>query len=166
MGTKTRAATTSANKAKVTKTTKPAKKALSAKVDPTPVAHKPARKAPRSVGKYEAIRQDLMRQRAALLTEAGAVLTTRHDQVAAPDVTDQAQLEVERNFVLRLKEREQKLLKKIDSAVERIDNGTFGICRGCGSEIPLLRLLARPVTDLCIACKTKQEQDEKIRETG
>jgi len=166
MGTKTRATKTSANKARVTKTTKPAKKALSAKVAPTPAAHKPARKAPRSVGKYEAIRQDLMRQRAVLLTEAGAVLTTRHDQVAAPDVTDQAQLEVERNFVLRLKEREQKLLKKIDSAVERIDNGIFGICRGCESEIPLLRLLARPVTDLCIACKTKQEQDEKIRETG
>lgn len=161
MGTKTRATKTSA-----TKTTKPAKKALSAKVAPTPAAHKPARKAPRSVGKYEAIRQDLMRQRAALLTEAGAVLTTRHHQVAAPDVTDQAQLEVDRNFVLRLKEREQKLLKKIDSAVDRIDNGTFGICRGCGDEIPLPRLLARPVTDLCIACKTKQEQDEKIRETG
>ncbi|HEX9898680.1 MAG TPA: TraR/DksA C4-type zinc finger protein [Candidatus Methylomirabilis sp.] len=153
-------------KARATKNTKPAKKARPAQAAPTPAAHKPAKKAPRSVGKYEAIRQDLMRQRAALLTEAGAVLTTRHDQVAAPDVTDQAQLEVERNFVLRLKEREQKLLKKIDGAVERIDNGTFGICRGCANEIPLLRLQARPVTDLCIECKTKQEQDEKVRETG
>ena len=132
-----------------------------------PSRKKPAPRASKKVpGKYDSIRQDLIRQRRTLLAEAGAVLAGRRDQTVLPDLTDQAQVEVDRNFELRLKEREQKLLKKIDQAVDRIDSGTFGICKGCGNEIPLPRLQARPVTDLCIECKTKQEQDEKIRATG
>ena len=129
---------------------------------------KPATRRQRSVkssGKYKAVRQDLLNQRMALLRQAGISLPDRQDQIISPDTTDQAQAEMDRNFLLRLKEREQKLIKKIDQAVERIDNGTFGICRGCGNEIPLPRLKARPVTDLCIECKTKQEQDEIIRGT-
>ena len=117
----------------------------------------------RKRGKYEAVRQDLLNQRSALLKEAGISLPDRQDQIISPDTTDQAQAEMDRNFLLRLKEREQKLIKKIDQAVERIDNGTFGICRACGNEIPLPRLKARPVADLCIECKTRQEQDELIR---
>jgi DnaK suppressor protein len=117
----------------------------------------------KSSGKYKAVRQDLLNQRMALLRQAGISFPDRQDQIISPDTTDQAQAEMDRNFLLRLKEREQKLIKKIDQAVERIDNGTFGICRGCGNEIPLPRLKARPVTDLCIECKTKQEQDEIIR---
>ncbi len=117
----------------------------------------------RQKGKYETIRQDLLNQRRALLKEAGISLPDRQDQIISPDTTDQAQAEMDRNFLLRLKEREQKLIKKIDQAVERIDNGTFGICRGCGNEIPLPRLKARPVADLCIECKTRQEEDELIR---
>lgn len=117
----------------------------------------------RQRGKYESIRQDLLNQRRALLKEAGISLPERQDQIISPDTTDQAQAEMDRNFLLRLKEREQKLIKKIDQAVERIDSGNFGICRGCGNEIPLPRLKARPVADLCIECKTRQEQDELIR---
>jgi DnaK suppressor protein len=82
-----------------------------------------------------------------------------------PDLTDQASVETDQNFTLRLREREQKLLKKIDEALERIANGTFGICESCGEEISLKRLEARPVTTLCIECKTRQEADEKIRES-
>lgn len=104
-----------------------------------------------------------MRQRRALLKEVEIVLTPEQEQLTSPDLTDQAQAEVDRNFVLRLKEREQKLLRKIDDAVERIENGTFGICRSCGNEIPLPRLQARPITDLCIECKTRQEQEESMR---
>jgi len=157
-------------KRKTTKTTKikkPTKKSSSAKTTGR-VSHKneAVMQFRKASGKYEAIRADLMRQRAALLIEAGAVLTNSQDRVAFSDLTDQAQAEVDRNFELRLKEREQKLLKKIDAAVERIDNGTFGVCRECGNEIPLPRLKARPVTDLCIECKTRQEVDEKIRVTG
>jgi DnaK suppressor protein len=152
---------------KTTKLAKPPKKSPAAKATGlAPGKSKSARRARTASSKYESIREDLMRQRSALLLEAGAVLTNRQDQVAFADLTDQAQVEVDRNFVLRLKEREQKLLKKIDAAVERIDNGTFGVCRECGNEIPLPRLQARPVTDLCIECKTRQEDDEKIRATG
>jgi DnaK suppressor protein len=66
--------------------------------------------------------------------------------------------------MLRLKEREQKLLKKIDEALDRIAQGTFGVCESCGGEIGFKRLKARPVTTLCIDCKTRQEEDEKVRQ--
>ena len=117
----------------------------------------------KSRAKYKAVRQVLLTQRRALLKEAGISLPEQQNQIISPDTTDQAQAEMDRNFLLRLKEREQKLLKKIDQAVERIDNGTFGTCRGCGNDIPLQRLKARPVADLCIECKTREEQDEMIR---
>ncbi len=146
-------------KPKTVKKTAPAKTPTTASAKSTAKPTQETRKR----GKYEAVRQDLLNQRRALLKEAGISLPERQDQIISPDTTDQAQAEMDRNFLLRLKEREQKLIKKIDQAVERIDIGTFGICRGCGNEIPLPRLKARPVADLCIECKTRQEQDELIR---
>jgi DnaK suppressor protein len=80
------------------------------------------------------------------------------------DPGDQASAEADQNFNLRLREREQKLLKKVDEAIERIQTGNFGICESCGGEISLERLKARPVTTLCIDCKTRQEEEEKIRQ--
>jgi len=67
--------------------------------------------------------------------------------------------------MLRLRGREQKLLKKIDEAIVRIDEGSYGICESCGGQISLKRLEARPVTTLCIECKTEQEENEK-RQVG
>ncbi len=78
-----------------------------------------------------------------------------------PDPTDRASLEADRNFMLRIRDRENKLIKKIKKALERIDNGTFGICEKCGEDISLKRLKARPVTTQCIECKTKEEAVEK-----
>ena len=78
-----------------------------------------------------------------------------------PDPTDRATLEADRNFMLRIRDRESKLIKKIKKALERIDNGTFGNCERCGEEIALKRLKARPVTTQCIDCKTKEEAFEK-----
>jgi len=80
-----------------------------------------------------------------------------------PDPTDRAALETDRNFLLRIRDRERKLIEKIKEALERIDNGSFGICEVCGQEIGEERLRARPVTTLCIACKKKQEAREKAR---
>ena len=80
-----------------------------------------------------------------------------------PDPTDRASLESDRNFMLRIRDRERKLLSKITSALERIDSGEFGICEMCGDDIGEERLQARPVTTLCIACKKKQEAMEKAR---
>ena len=78
-----------------------------------------------------------------------------------PDPTDRASLEADRNFMLRIRDRENKLIKKIKKALERIDNGTFGICDKCGEDITIKRLKARPVTTQCINCKTKEEAVEK-----
>jgi DnaK suppressor protein len=78
-----------------------------------------------------------------------------------PDPTDRASLEADRNFMLRIRDRENKLIKKIKKALDRIENETFGICEKCGEDIGLKRLKARPVTTQCIACKTKEEALEK-----
>jgi len=78
-----------------------------------------------------------------------------------PDPTDRASLEADRNFMLRIRDRENKLIKKIKKALDRIENGTFGMCEKCGEEISVKRLMARPVTTLCIDCKTKEEAFEK-----
>ncbi len=78
-----------------------------------------------------------------------------------PDPTDRASLESERNFMLRIRDRENKLIKKIRKALNRIERGTFGVCEECGENISTKRLKARPVTTQCIDCKTKEEASEK-----
>jgi DnaK suppressor protein len=78
-----------------------------------------------------------------------------------PDPTDRAALEADRNFMLRIRDREHKLIKKIKEALERIENDTYGICESCGEEISIKRLKARPVTTQCIECKSKEEALEK-----
>lgn len=113
--------------------------------------------------KYPDIRRDLERQRVAILSEVGEVLTKRSDPEAFPDVSDQASAEVDQNFSMRIREREQRLLKKIDEALERMKTDTYGICERCSGDIPYKRLKARPVTTLCIDCKTLQEQEERAR---
>ncbi len=78
-----------------------------------------------------------------------------------PDPTDRATAEADRNFELRIRDREHKLIKKVRKAMDRIDHGTFGICEACGDDISIKRLQARPVTTQCIDCKTKEENLEK-----
>lgn len=99
-----------------------------------------------------------------LLTEANKTVSgmTLHKE-NLPDPADRASLESDRNFTLRIRDRERKLIGKIKEALERIENGTYGICEECGEEISEARLKARPVTTLCIDCKKKQELDEKVR---
>jgi DnaK suppressor protein len=80
-----------------------------------------------------------------------------------PDPTDRATLETDRNFTLRIRDRERKLIAKIREALERIELGTYGLCELCGGPISEKRLMARPVTTMCIACKSRMEDQEKIR---
>ncbi|MHC1744407.1 MAG: RNA polymerase-binding protein DksA [Syntrophobacteraceae bacterium] len=80
-----------------------------------------------------------------------------------PDPTDRATLESDRNFMLRIRDRERKLITKIKEAMQRIEDGEFGVCESCGDDIGIDRLKARPVTTLCIDCKRKQEASEKAR---
>jgi DnaK suppressor protein len=111
--------------------------------------------------KYPDILQDLEGQRAAILAEAGVVLTSPTGLEIFPDVSDQASAEADQHFSFRIREREQKLLKKIDEALSRFATQTYGICERCSGDIPYKRLKARPVTTLCIECKTSQEEEEK-----
>ena len=110
----------------------------------------------------EKCRAELQRQLDELM--AGAEKTVS-DMTAVveenfPDPTDRALLESNRNFTLRLRDRDRKLVAKIQEAIKRIENGTFGICDGCGGRIEEKRLIARPVTTLCIDCKTVAEEEE------
>lgn len=92
---------------------------------------------------------------------------TRNDMTGSaspfPDPTDRATLETDRNFTLRIRDRERKLISKIREALERIDAGTYGVCEICGGDIAEKRLTARPVTTMCIACKSRQEALERAR---
>jgi DnaK suppressor protein len=80
-----------------------------------------------------------------------------------PDPNDRATVESDRNFELRIRDRERKLMNKIDEALERIEDGSYGVCEGCGEEISVKRLEARPVAKYCIDCKTRQEQRERAQ---
>lgn len=97
-----------------------------------------------------------------LLSEAEKTLSEMTDHSDNyPDPTDRATAESDRSFELRIRDRERKLLGKIKAAIERINDGSYGICDECGDDISSPRLEARPVTTLCIECKTRQENVEK-----
>jgi len=78
-----------------------------------------------------------------------------------PDEIDQASSEYAQSMTFRLRDREKFLLKKIDKALARIEDGSFGTCERCEEPINLKRLEARPVTTLCIRCKEEQEKKEQ-----
>ena len=78
-----------------------------------------------------------------------------------PDEMDLASSEYLQSFTFRLRGREKSFLDKIEKALRKIDEGTFGICEECGEEISVKRLEARPETTLCIRCKEDQERMEK-----
>src|SRR5947209_4047921 len=91
----------------------------------------------------------------------GTVTSMEGEAPLFPDPTDRATLEEERGFELRLRDRDRKLIKKIKDALNRIDEGTFGICTECGQKIGEARLRLRPVTTLCLECKEEEERRER-----
>ena len=104
----------------------------------------------------------LLKQRVQeLLTEAGKTVEGMDDDENFPDPTDRASLESNRNFILRIRDRERKLIVKIEEALARLDDGTYGVCEQCGEKIGTERLKARPVTTICIECKSDQEVEER-----
>ena len=107
-------------------------------------------------------RTKLEEMSADLLSEADKTLSEMTDHNDNyPDPTDRASAESDRSFELRIRDRERKLLSKVKKAIDRIDDESYGICDDCGDDISTERLEARPVTTLCIECKTKQEDHEK-----
>jgi RNA polymerase-binding transcription factor len=108
--------------------------------------------------------RDLLEERKReIMAEAERALGSMNDKSgeAFADPTDRATHESERNLVLRMRDRERKLLTKINEAFARIDSGVYGSCEECGGEIGTARLKARPVTTLCISCKSAQEARER-----
>jgi len=106
--------------------------------------------------------RNLLNQKIAeLRSEAGKTVETMDDDVNFPDPSDRATMESNRNSMLRMRDRERKLIFKIEEALERLETGEYGICEECGEEIGIERLKARPVTTLCIRCKSNQEIAER-----
>ena len=99
----------------------------------------------------------------ALLNSAKKTLMeeSNFDTDDLPDEIDLASSEYAHSMVFRLRDREKFLLKKIEKALQRIEDGTFGMCERCEELITMKRLEARPVTTLCIRCKEEQEKKEK-----
>jgi DnaK suppressor protein len=112
----------------------------------------------------EKFRSILHEKRTALLTQAQATLES--DMVLSPDdrfdEVDQASSEYMQAFSFRLRGRERFLMDKIDLALKKIDDGSYGICEECEEMIALKRLQARPEAPLCIGCKEAQEKEEAV----
>ena len=84
------------------------------------------------------------------------------DNSTSADIVDQASSYTEKNVELRAINRQIKLISKIDSALKKIQDGTYGFCEETGEPIGLKRLMARPVATLCIAAQEKHEKEEKV----
>ena len=115
-----------------------------------------------SDGQLEHFRKILEAWKAELMTEVDRTLTSMQDEsTALPDVNDRATQEEEFAIELRTRDRERKLIKKIDQTLQRIEDDDYGFCDSCGVEIGIRRLEARPTATLCIDCKTLAEIKEK-----
>jgi len=113
--------------------------------------------------KLEYFREKLSDWKTSLIREAAKTLDLerKNQWLDSGDFGDQASAETDHNITLRLREREKKLIAKIDKTVLKIDDKSFGICEECGGKISEKRLKARLVATLCIDCKTEQEKTER-----
>jgi DnaK suppressor protein len=107
-------------------------------------------------------RRLLLQRKHMLLEDMGRTVHHLQDEGASlPDISDRATQEEEFNLELRARDRERKLIKKIEDALQQLDEGRYGFCNSCGVEIGIRRLEARPTATLCIDCKTLDEIREK-----
>ncbi|MHB1511890.1 MAG: RNA polymerase-binding protein DksA [Acidiferrobacter sp.] len=110
----------------------------------------------------EHFRKVLLAWKAELIQEVSRTMHAMQDETANhPDPNDRASQETDMSLELRNRERERKLIRKIDEAVTRIDADDYGYCENCGVEIGVQRLEARPTATLCIDCKTLDEIRER-----
>ena len=110
----------------------------------------------------EHFRNILLNWKSELMREVDRTVNHMKDEAANfPDPADRATQEEEFSLELRTRDRERKLIKKIDSTMERIEQDDYGFCDACGVEIGIKRLEARPTATLCIDCKTLDEIKEK-----
>ncbi|MGE0254111.1 MAG: RNA polymerase-binding protein DksA [Alphaproteobacteria bacterium] len=110
----------------------------------------------------EFFRQRLLDWRQDLLRESTETLVNMQEtSLAEPDLADRASLETERSLELRTRDRERKLISKIDSALRRIEDGSYGYCEETGEPISLRRLMARPIATLSIEAQERHERMER-----
>jgi RNA polymerase-binding transcription factor len=110
----------------------------------------------------EYFRQKLLRWRVELLEESNeTLLHLKEESLSEPDITDRASLETERSLELRTRDRERKLIAKIDAALGRIEDGTYGYCEETDEPISLRRLEARPIATLSLEAQERHERMER-----
>ena len=110
------------------------------------------------------LKNRLLKRKEEILADIQKRLEIVHNNfMETGDVGDLSVEEIEKQFAIRIADREAKLLKKIEDALRKIEDGTYGICEICGKPIGYERLKLRPVASLCIECKRKQEEMEKRR---
>ena len=110
----------------------------------------------------EYFRQKLVSWKNDLLKESSQTLSNlQNENEAKPDITDRASEEIDRSFELRTRDRERKLINKIDAALHRIEDGSYGYCDETGDPISIKRLEARPVATLSLEAQEMHEKAEK-----
>jgi DnaK suppressor protein len=110
----------------------------------------------------EYFRQKLLAWKEELLRESGETLNhLQEESLSEPDITDRASLETDRALELRTRDRERKLISKIDEALRRIEEGTYGYCEETGEPISLKRLEARPIATLSLEAQERHERMER-----
>src|ERR1700754_2326976 len=110
----------------------------------------------------EYFRSKLLKWRADLLAESNATLSSLQDGgIQEPDLTDRASAETDRSLELRIRDRERKLLSKIDSAMRRIEDGSYGSCEETGEPLGVKRLEARPTVTLSLEAQERHERLER-----
>ena len=110
----------------------------------------------------EFFRALLLKEKQALLDNAHVTTEHLQENEATPDWTDRATIEEEHAIELRVRDRERKLMKKIDQALARIDDGSYGWCEETGEPIGVPRLLARPTATLCLEAQERHEAMERV----
>ena len=111
----------------------------------------------------EYFRKKLLAWKHDLLNEANFTKDDLSEEgLQRPDIADRAQVESDASIKLRTRDRERKLINKIDSALRRIDLGTYGYCEETGDPIGLKRLIARPIASLCLDAQERHEKMERI----
>jgi DnaK suppressor protein len=111
----------------------------------------------------EYFRQKLLRWRGELLKEAdGTLLSLSQGGILEPDITDRASVETDRALELRTRDRARKLISKIDQALGRIENGSYGYCEETDEPIGIRRLQARPIATLSIEAQERHERMERV----
>ena len=129
-----------------------------------PKDYSPSEKEPFMNAKQkEFFRRKLLAWRSDIIQETKETLNNLQKEVVNfSDLADRASSETDRSLELRARDRQRKLISKIDEALSRIDDGSYGYCEETGESIGLKRLIARPIATLCISAQEKHEKEEKV----